>query len=121
MSDPGIAVIVASIGRPQALAELLEDLARQSRPADRSVLSLTTASDAPPEADQYSNVDVLFGPKGSCAQRNTALAHLGKTHEVILFLDDDYVPSRYAIERAERLILENADIAGATGHLLADG
>ena len=116
-----IAVIVASLGRPQALAELLEDLALQSRVPDRIILSLTTAEDAPEGVPAYSNVEIIYGPKGSCAQRNTALDHLGATADVILFLDDDYVPSRFAVERAAALIETHPEVAGATGRLLADG
>lgn len=116
-----VAIVIASLGRPEALAELLEDLERQTRRADRIVLSLTTPADAPPNAGHCSNVDVITSPKGSCAQRNAALDHLAGNADVILFLDDDYVPSRFAVERAVRLIADHPDVAGATGDLVADG
>lgn len=116
-----VAVIVASLGRPAALVDLLEDLARQSRRADRIILSLTAAADCPDSAASHDNVEVIYSPKGSCAQRNAALDHLGHNADLILFLDDDYLPSRFAIERAARLLDLHPDIAGATGDLLADG
>lgn len=120
-SNLAVAVIVASLGRPDALAELLEDLERQSRRAARIILSVTDRADVPATVADYHNVDVVLGPKGSCAQRNTALTHLGDACDVVMFLDDDYVPSRFALERAVRLIETNPDVVGATGHLLADG
>ena len=119
--SPVVAVIVASLGRPAALADLLEDLAVQTRPADRIILALTDPADAPPNLGRHSAVDVLVAPKGSCAQRNAALDHLGDTADIVLFLDDDFVPSRFAVERAVQLIEHYPDLAGATGHLVADG
>jgi len=120
-SHSTVAVIVASLGRPEALAELLQDLERQSRRPDRIILSLTDHADAPPEVERHSGTEILFGPKGSCVQRNTALDHLGGACDIVMFLDDDYVPSRFAVERAARLIETHADVTGACGHLLADG
>lgn len=116
-----VAVIIASLGRPLALAELLESLAVQTRFPDRIVLALTGQSDGPPAAVNYPNVEIIYGPRGSCAQRNAALDHLGGDADVILFMDDDYVPSRFAVERAVELLIHYPDVAGATGHLLADG
>lgn len=117
-----VAVVVASLGRATALAELLEELARQTRPPNRIVLSLTASVDCPEQAAAHPGMTVLCGPKGSCVQRNAALDYLaGEDVDVILFLDDDYLPSRFAVERAALLIERHPGVAGATGHLLADG
>ncbi|OYW45771.1 MAG: glycosyl transferase [Sphingomonadales bacterium 32-68-7] len=116
-----VAVIIASLGRPQTLLELVEDLGRQTRPADRIILSVTDSADLPEGIENLAGVEVVFGPKGLCAQRNTALDLLGEGHELIMFLDDDYVPSRFTVERAVRLMTDHPEIAGATGHLLLDG
>lgn len=116
-----IAVVIASLARSQALADCLAELANQSKVPDRIVLSLTGPADEPPGWASYSNVEVIHAPIGSCAQRSVALDHLGGGHDVILFLDDDYLPSRFAVERAAQLMADHTDLAGATGHLLADG
>lgn len=116
-----VAVIVASLGRPEALADLLEDLSAQTRAPDRILLALTDPDDAPSNLSDHPAAEILFGPKGSCAQRNRALDRLGDDADVIMFLDDDYVPSRFAVERAARLIEKRSDVAGACGHLVADG
>lgn len=116
-----VAVIVASLGRPTSLADLLEDLAGQTRVPDRIILSLTRPDDCPMVTADYPNAEVIYSSKGLCAQRNAALDHLGSAADVVLFLDDDYVPSRFAVERAVQLIVDHPDVAGATGDLLADG
>ncbi|MFM9976636.1 MAG: glycosyltransferase family 2 protein [Sphingomonadaceae bacterium] len=116
-----VGVVVASLGRAEILGHLLDDLHNQSLVPDRIVLSVTTREDLPPRLADYPRVEVIVGPKGSCVQRNTGLDHLGDSCDLIVFCDDDYVPSRFAIERIVKLFEANPDIAGATGHLLADG
>jgi glycosyltransferase involved in cell wall biosynthesis len=116
-----VAVIIASLGRPEALADLLDDLARQSTAADRLVLSLTQLSDAPSNLEKHGNSIAVYGPKGLCAQRNRGLAEVGSDADLVVFLDDDFVPSRFMIERAVALFEAYPEIAGATGHLVADG
>jgi GT2 family glycosyltransferase len=41
--------------------------------------------------------------------------------EVCVFLDDDYITDRYAIEGIARVFSENSEVVGANGQLLADG
>jgi GT2 family glycosyltransferase len=116
-----VGVVIASLGRSEILGHLLDDLHAQSRLPDRIVLSVTTSEDLPPRLADYARVEVIIGPKGSCVQRNAGLDHLGDSCDLIVFCDDDYVPSRFAVERIINLFAANPDIAGATGHLLADG
>lgn len=116
-----VAVIVASLGRPGALAELLDALAQQTLGPDRIILSLTVAEDGPANLTEHASAEMIIAPKGSCAQRNAALAHLGDGADIILFLDDDFLPSRFAVERAVGLLERHPRIAGACGHLVADG
>lgn len=116
-----IAIIVASLGRPHTLGDLLDDLARQSHRADRIILAVTKTEDLPPNLENYGNVESIIAPKGSCVQRNRGIDHLGGGCDIIFFCDDDYVPSRFAVERIVRFFSMNEDVAGATGHLLADG
>lgn len=116
-----IAVIVASLGRPESLTTLLDALSGQSRPPDRVILSITDPSDAPSNLADHDHASAILSPKGSCVQRNRALDLLTDAADVIFFLDDDYLPSRFAIERGAALIEQHEDLAGACGDLLADG
>ncbi len=116
-----IAIVVASLGRSQRLGELLDELALQSCPPQCVVLAVTDRADLPDNVARHRNVEVVLAPKGSCVQRNRALDLAQHRHDIVFFCDDDYVPSRFAIERITRLFAAHPDIAGATGHLLADG
>jgi hypothetical protein len=59
--------------------------------------------------------------RAACAQRNAGLAVLAGDSDVVAFFDDDFVPSRFAVETLSSLFAQHPDIAGATGHVLADG
>lgn len=116
-----LVVVVASLGRPDTLAELLHCLRQQSQPPEQIILSVTSEADLPPSSVIDEGVTVLIGPKGSCAQRNLGIAHVSDDCDILLFCDDDYVPSRYMAERVRAFFAANADVAGASGRLLADG
>lgn len=118
---PSVTVLVASLGRPEALAELLIALARQSRPPARVLLSLTSPADAPVHVPEGLSVEIIYGPAGSCVQRNAALDRITPDCDLIFFCDDDYLPSRFALERAAAFMATHPDVGGATGKLLADG
>ena len=119
-SQTRVAVAIASLGRPDTVREVLQALRQQTRPADLVVLSVTGPDDLPDGLDQEA-VTVVTGPKGSCAQRNLAIETLAGKADFIVFLDDDYVPSRYALEGIETFFQENPGIVGVTGYLIADG
>ncbi|WP_084395825.1 glycosyltransferase family 2 protein [Henriciella aquimarina] len=119
---PRLAVVIASLGRPETVREALDALAGQSRPADTIVLSVTGPQDLPGEADlSGEHIRVVEGEKGLCNQRNRALDALAGDADYIVFFDDDYVPSRYALEGIEAFFEAHPEIAGITGHLIADG
>lgn len=115
-----VAVIVASCGRPTELGQLRRSLAEQTRPPDKIIFSVTDGLDLP-DADQMSGVDVLLGPKGSCVQRNRALDRLDGRADIIVFLDDDYLPSRGMIEGVCRSFRKFPDVVGMNGEMLLDG
>ena len=116
-----VSVIVASLGRPDGLAQLLEALAEQSMPADEIILSVTDARDLPEGLTERPGLKLRVGPKGLCAQRNNGLAHRDPASELVIFCDDDFVPSRFYVERLRSFFAAHGDVAGLTGKLLADG
>lgn len=117
---PRIAVAIASVGRPDCLASLIARLQGQSLAPNKIVLSVVTDDDLPPPAVRV-GVEAVMGPKGLPAQRNTALRHLGDDHDLVLFCDDDYLPSRHAIAGMAAFFAAHPDVAAANGVLLADG
>ena len=118
---PRVAVVVASTGRPQSLATMLRHLQRQTLPPARIVLSVVTPDDLPPADARPAGVECLNGPRGLPAQRNTALRHLDGDADVVVFFDDDYVPSRFCVEQIARFFAAHPGVAGANGHVIADG
>ncbi|MFN3213543.1 MAG: glycosyltransferase family 2 protein [Henriciella sp.] len=115
-----IAVAIASLGRPESLGEVLMCLKSQSRHADRIVLSVTSEADLPADFNDP-DVEIIMGSKGASTQRNRALDHLGSSVDYVIFYDDDYVPSRFAIENLISFFDQNPDIVGAMGNTFKDG
>ena len=116
-----LAVAVASLGRPDNLRALLESLARQTRRPDQVVLSLEKSKDCPALDGFPFPVDTVFGPRGMTAQRNRALDQLAPDIDIVVFYDDDFVPSRLSLEGMAHAFSAFADVNAMTGVVLRDG
>ncbi|MDX2237795.1 MAG: hypothetical protein NW203_09555 [Hyphomonadaceae bacterium] len=116
-----IAVVIATTGRPDIVDRTAPLWARQSRPFEAMIVSAAAAGDVGPAARAIAGSAVVVGPKGLCAQRNTALNALAGACDVVVFADDDYVPSQRFLEQTETILAAHADIVALTGHVLADG
>lgn len=114
-------MIVASTGRPDSLAKMARSIAAQTRPPDRLVFSVVDERDLPADRDQLAGAEVVFGPRGLPRQRNAGLGGVGTGVDLIVFFDDDFVPSRFALARVAEFFAGLPDVVGATGHVLADG
>jgi len=117
-----IVVAVATRGRGALLAALLNRLKLQSRPADLVCLSAVEESDVT-DARKATGLPlrVLFGPPGLTAQRNTAVRAVLAEADAIVFFDDDFLPARRWLERAEEIFLRYPHVLGINGDTLADG
>jgi GT2 family glycosyltransferase len=114
-----IAIVIATLGRPAEVGQLLGRLDRQSHRPSAIVLSVTGDADLPP--DLPGHVAVAIGGKGLPAQRNRGMDLVRGACDVIAFLDDDYLPSDHALAGMATLFARHPDVAGANGRLLADG
>jgi hypothetical protein len=114
-----IAVIVASVGRAEEVGQLLNGLARQTKAPQSIILSVSKEADLP--ADIPYGVTVVMGAAGLPAQRNRGLDFIQVACDIVVFYDDDFLPARDALENISRFFQSHRDIAGATGHVLADG
>ena len=114
-----IAVIVASIRRSEEIYQLLYHLARQSKQPSSIILSVERKSDLPDHLDP--RVQIVMGPKGLTAQRNRGLELALDTSDIIIFFDDDFLPTDNTLDKISVLFYENSDIIGATGRVLRDG
>ncbi|MET0547024.1 MAG: glycosyltransferase [Caulobacterales bacterium] len=115
-----LSVVYATAGRADIVGEALSFLTNQTRLADEIIISAPSPADVPP-VDPALPIKVVFGPKGLPAQRNTAMRALDPDSGIIIYFDDDFAPAPDYLEAAERLIQARADIAGLTGHVIADG
>lgn len=124
-ADARIAVIIASKGRSEILRAMIPYLNRQSLKPALLVIAVTDASDA--DFDLEALLDpaieghVLIAPPGSCAQRNAALRVLPDDVDYVVSYDDDFYPSRFALEGLAATFAHHPDVDGVTGVLIADG
>ena len=117
----GTAVIVCTRGRPEIVKSLVEQLARQTLPPDHIFIIASGEADVAALDRAQDRLTVHIGRPGSTFQRNDGLALAGSRFEHIVFFDDDFVPSRYWLERMAAIFYHHRDIVGITGRVLADG
>lgn len=115
-----IAVIIASVGRPEELGRWVEHCARQTLQPSQIIYSVSSEADLPKHFSPPGAL-LIFGPKGLTTQRNTGLRAVDPDTDIVSFFDDDYVPSRYCFEGIARLFTACSTVVGASGQLLADG
>lgn len=116
-----IAVIIATKGRPKAVSNILETLAQQTVLPDLVVVSASDPSDIKQNAGHELNVETIFAPLGLTTQRNHALCLVQGKYDIVVFFDDDFIPSRFWIERIQILLAKYPDVGCVTGRVLTDG
>lgn len=114
------AVIIATRRRPLTLRATLSVLAEQTSPP-ASIIVCCVDDDDVGEGALPAGVTVVKGRQGLAAQRNSGLRHLPPATDVVVFFDDDFFPHRRWIEEVENHFARHANVAGITGHVLADG
>ena len=115
-----LAVLIATAGRPTIVAELVRRLNDQSRPPEAIICVGAGEADIA-SIERARNVKAFVGRRGSAHQRNDALECGGADYGTIVFLDDDFAPSRFWLERVETLFAREPHYACLTGAVLADG
>lgn len=117
----GIAVIVCTRGRPSIVGALVRALGEQTRPPDHIFVIASTPEDIEGLSQDDDRLTLHIGRTGSSHQRNDGLALAGSRYAYIVFFDDDFVPSRFWLERMCVLFESRPDVVGVTGTILADG
>ncbi|WP_369025992.1 glycosyltransferase family 2 protein [Qipengyuania sp. RANM35] len=116
-----IHVAIATTGRPAIVRRVVDHLSLQERRADGIVVVGASREDIAGLEGEDDAVDILLSDRGLCKQRNTALRHIGNSSDVVVFIDDDFVPARDFLRRIETLFRYRPEVVGATGVLVADG
>jgi glycosyltransferase involved in cell wall biosynthesis/GT2 family glycosyltransferase len=115
-----LAVGIASLGRPEVLAQTLARLSLQSRAPDQVVVCAPDGSDLAGADQAYTGVKTLTGPRGLACQRNAILRAV-QTFDVLVFFDDDFVASPDYLLNVEVIMRDHADVVMTTGRLIEDG
>jgi hypothetical protein len=116
-----LVVVIATTGRPEVLYETLRHLEEQRRKPDAVFISAATESDVPDLGKLTVRPQVLLGPRGLAAQRNTALNVVLGSSDIITFFDDDFVPADDYLEQVEVAFSKHSDYAVVHGRVVADG
>jgi GT2 family glycosyltransferase len=115
------AIIISTRGRPDIVNALVRQIAEQSKPPEHIFVIASKPEDISGLNQNQDHLTVQIGRTGSSLQRNDGLALAGSRFSYIVFFDDDFVPSRFWLERMSDVFESRPDIAGLTGTLLADG
>jgi GT2 family glycosyltransferase len=115
-----IAVGIATRGRAAILAETLDELSRQTRAPDRILVCHVTPDDVAELPGTHPGVTFLQSPAGLPRQRNAILDSVPDC-DVVLFLDDDFLPAPAWLAVLEGVMTAHPDCVVATGTVLADG
>lgn len=115
-----LAVGIASLGRPEVLAQTLARLRLQSRAPDQVVVCAPDGFDLAGAEQAYPGVKTLIGPRGLACQRNAILRTVAK-HDVLIFFDDDFVASPDYVQNVESTMRDNPEVVMTTGRLIEDG
>jgi GT2 family glycosyltransferase len=120
MERPKTAIVIATKDRPEILAETLQSVRKQTWPAARVYVSVSSLKDAP-LGHSAQETTILLGSPGGSAQRNTAIRQVPLDVGYIAFFDDDMEIHPSYLENAVSFLENNPDVVAVSGILLADG
>lgn len=124
VAPPGatrIAVVLASAGRPECLAEAILSCRAQSGVTFHGVLSVPDEASLPADRRLLEGWSVVTGSRGLTAQRNAGLDALDDDVEIVAFFDDDSAVRHDYLQHAAAFLDAHPAVVGLTGRLLADG
>lgn len=114
-------VVIPTTGRAKVVGQVVRRLGGQTRSPDGIVVVGACPDDVRGLEDDLPGLRVITASKGLCSQRNAGIDAIGRECEVVIFLDDDFVPAEDFLENAEALLASDEGIVGLTGQLVADG
>jgi len=118
---PNIAVVVATLGRPDIVTATLSHLLETQTLKPAAVIVSCVIREDAGDAANLPAVTVVTGRPGLPAQRNAALAALPPGIDVVVFFDDDFVAEADWLAAAARTFRDEPQVVAFTGRVLADG
>lgn len=116
-----ITVIIATVGRCETTRRTVEFLTRQTLPPHRILVVGAQRSDIAGVCETTPNCEAILSEKGLCRQRNAGLRAVSSDTDIVIFFDDDFLPSPEYLAETARIFADRPEIVGITGNLLADG
>jgi GT2 family glycosyltransferase len=120
MDSAKIAVVIATKGRPNILAETLRSIVRQTQHAAPVYVSVSSLEDVSADGVEE-GISLLIGSIGGSAQRNTAIRQIPLDVPYISFFDDDIELHPTYLKNAIDFLEKNPDVVAISGTMLADG
>ncbi|MDH4441204.1 MAG: glycosyltransferase [Rhizobium sp.] len=116
-----LAVAIATAGRRDILTQTIAFMNNQARKPDEFLVCPARPEDVDLEGlvRYHGAIRVVEGPVGSSHQRNAMIA--ASNADVMVFFDDDFLPSASYLAEVEALFARDPRIMVATGHVIADG
>jgi GT2 family glycosyltransferase len=114
-----LAVGIATRNRPAILAETIAELARQTRAPDAILVCHVGPEDVGDLPAARPDITFLTTTAGLPRQRNAILE--ATDADLLLFLDDDFLPAPGYLAVLEAVIRARSDCVVATGTVIADG
>jgi GT2 family glycosyltransferase len=115
-----VAVIFATLGRPSLIQRNVERLREQSAVPECVFVSASGPQDVG-DLKAGADLKIVFGPLGGSAQRNTALAQIDASFDLVVFFDDDFIPSKYWLEGVKAVLRALPEVGCVSGQVLKDG
>jgi GT2 family glycosyltransferase len=117
-----IAIGVATRGRAAVLAETLAEIGRQRRAPDRVIVCHVAPEDVEGVAASAPGTEFLVAAAaGLPRQRNAILDAAAADCDVVLFLDDDFLPAPDYLAVMEAVLAARPDAVVTDGTVIADG
>jgi GT2 family glycosyltransferase len=116
-----IAVGIATRGRAAILGEVLAELDRQTRAPDRVLVCHVTPEDVADLPARFPGVGFLRQEPGGLTRQRNRLMDAAPDADLMLFLDDDFLPAPQFLAVLEAVMAARPDCAVATGTVIADG
>lgn len=114
-------VAIATVGRADLVRRTSDLLADQTRAPDGVVVVGADPADVAGVEQARGDPEIILSERGLCRQRNRALAAIAGRADIVVFLDDDFVPAPDFLENMEGMFRDFPDVVGVTGDLVADG
>lgn len=115
-----IVIGIATSGRSGVVANLLDRLQMQTRLPDKVIFAVSTHSDLPIISNSQIPCELIVCDGGLTEKRNYILDKTQNCN-LIIFLDDDFIPANDYIETMECAFNSNPTLVCATGTIRADG